>query len=513
MSLRAHGTVTTAMFRIFGPPGTGKTTKLLDMVDRSLGEGTPPQKIAFLAFTRKAAHEARDRAAARFELDAKTELPYFRTLHSLAYRLLAVKDTQMMRKENYVELSQIIGFPLSASNTVGDEEDVKQTADHPILSLLNLARLKCQGLRKTYDESNLEETWLEVNYVDEAYRAYKEEEELLDFTDLLELFLKEIPRVCPEFELCFLDEAQDLSPLQWKIAKAIDHQSKKFYVAGDDDQAIYKWAGAQVSQFINLEGGSEVLSQSYRIPRQVHALAERIAQRIENRFPKKYLPKNEEGSVEYINSIDQVDMGDGEWLVMAQANYMLSPVVEELKRMGYLFERNGFRSISDRTSLAVNGWEQLRKDKAITYESAKAIYSYMSGNGNRIARGKKILRLDAEDTVTLKDLQETHGLLVGKELIWHEALDRLPDTDKVYITSILRSGEKFNAQPRIKLSTIHGTKGGEADNVVLFTDLSPAATRHTDQNDLHRLFYVGMTRTITNLFVVEAENYDRSYLI
>ena len=98
-------------------------------------------------------------------------------------------------------------------------------------------------------------------------------------------------------------------------------------------------------------------------------------------------------------------------------------------------------------------------------------------------------------------------------MIWHEALDRLPDTDKVYITSILRSGEKFNAQPRIKLSTIHGTKGGEAENVVLFTDLSPAATRHTDQNDLHRLFYVGMTRTITNLFVVEAENYDRSYLI
>ena len=483
------------------------------MIDQALGDGMAPQKIAFLAFTRKAAHEARDRAAARFELDPATDLSYFRTLHSLAYRLLAVRDTQMMRKANYEELGGITGFQFS-EDTVGEEEDIKPVAaDHPVLAIINLARLKCQSLRQTYDESEIEATWLEVNYVDEAYRAYKQEHELLDFTDLLELFLTEIPVLCPQFELCFLDEAQDLSPLQWKIAHALDQRTKKMYVAGDDDQAIYRWAGAQVSQFIHLPGGSEVLEQSYRIPRQVHSMAERIAERIEGRFPKKYFPKPEEGNVEHIYDIDQLDMAEGNWLVMAQANYMLSPVVEELKRMGYLFERNGYRSISDRTSLAVNGWEQLRKDKSINYESAKAIYSYMSGNGNRIARGKKILRLDHEATVTLTELQEKHGLLVGKDLIWHEALDRLPDTDKVYITSILRSGEKFNAQPRIKLSTIHGTKGGEADNVVLFTDLSPAATRHTEQNDLHRLFYVGVTRTINNLFVVEPRDYDRSYSI
>ena len=74
------------MFRIFGPPGTGKTTTLLDFVDRALEQGAAPQEIGFLAFTRKAAREAKERAAKRVDLNPDHDLPFFRTLHSLAFR-------------------------------------------------------------------------------------------------------------------------------------------------------------------------------------------------------------------------------------------------------------------------------------------------------------------------------------------------------------------------------------------------------------------------------------------
>ena len=70
---------------ILGPPGTGKTTTLLNVVDEAIASGIAPERIAYLAFTRKAAHEAQDRAIARFNIDSD-RLPYFRTLHSLAFK-------------------------------------------------------------------------------------------------------------------------------------------------------------------------------------------------------------------------------------------------------------------------------------------------------------------------------------------------------------------------------------------------------------------------------------------
>ena len=174
----------------------------------------------------------------------------------------------------------------------------------------------------------------------------------------------------------------------------------------------------------------------------------------------------------------------------------------------------------------MNGWEQLRKGKQVTGKTARTIYSYMSVN-DRVKRGfKKLPALDDDDMVTLDELIAHHGLVKFVPIssvtmdyihncIWHTAMDKLPSADRAYITALLRRGEKFNAEPRINLSTIHGSKGGEADNVVLFTEISPAASKAAElaPDDLHRVFYVGITRTKQNLYLVEPDDATRSYQI
>jgi len=491
--------------KVFGPPGSGKTTYLLDITEQELGNGTLPMNIGYFAFTRKAATEARDRAIQKFpHLNAETDFPWFRTLHSLAYHCLGVGHKDMMTPADYAIFAKECG--LEIRTTI---EDAVAHADHPILNEINIARIRGEDLRTHYHRSNMDIEWFHFEYVERAYRRFKAAHLLMDYTDLLERIVEQ-PERLPGLDVLIIDEAQDLSRLQWKLVMALAAKSDRTYIAGDDDQAVYNWAGADVDSFLNCEGEVIVLDQSYRIPERVFSLANEIAGRIQKRQPKLWRPRTEQGEIRYYNQYEQVDISSGQWLVMASTNYMLNELHNWIKSQGLLFERHGQRSIADSIVTAVVGWERLRAGKSVNYEVVKKVYKHLPASS--VKRGHKSLKdIDPELLYNMSDLKEKHGLLTDE--IWHKALTKIGEDQRDYLIAVLKRGAKLGSRPPIQLSTIHGAKGGEADNVLLLTDLSPKFAKEyaKDADDINRLLYVGVTRTKQALHIVLPKDEEKGF--
>jgi superfamily I DNA/RNA helicase len=499
----------TEIHKIFGPPGAGKTTYLLNRVEQELEAGVPSSQIGYFSFTRKAANEARDRAMVKFPfLHPKTDFPFFRTLHSLAFHCLAVKADMIMKPEHYREFAAEVGIEIA----LGTEEDVNLAkADNPILNEINLARIKGIDLRQHYDQSGLDIEWYHFEFVERSYRHYRRSRNLFDFTDLLEMVVLDASLI-PALEVVIIDEAQDLSRLQWQMVELLVSKAKRAFLAGDDDQAVFTWAGADVKSFLSFQGQITVLEQSYRVPSTVHALANHIVHRIRERQPKKWKARDFEGMVKTYYRFEDVPLNDEPWLILASTNYMLNPVHEWLRSSGILFERGGVPSLPVKMIEAVVHWEALRRGEEVVGAHVADIYKYLGGQF--VARGHRTFKGgDPTAMYTLETLTKDHGLRT--EAIWHEALERIAEEKREYLIAVLRRGTKLSTAGRIKLSTIHGAKGGEADNVLLFMDLSPkSAKEYAAQSDnINRLFYVGVTRAKKSLHLILPKQREKGFVL
>ena len=498
---------------ILGPPGTGKTTTLLNLVDEFIKTGIRPKQIGYFSFTKKAATEAATRASEKFGLDIETDLENFRTLHSFAFRKLGITKEKMMGADDYREFGIKCGIPIKTTSFSND--DGTFNSDNEYLTIINTARVKRMDLLEYYDSrQNILDIERNTLYLlSEELKKFKKEKGLKDFTDLLEDFI--LKEIHPSFEVLFIDEAQDLSLLQWDMVRCIWANAKKTYIAGDDDQAIFKWAGADVDHFIALKeevDDIKILDQSYRIPGgPIHELSQKIINKVQNRFEKKYKPRPEEGILKRYSDITQVDMSEGKWLILSSANYFLEDAKDLCEIQGWYYQYRGINSVSLKLLLALSNWEAWRKGAHLNHLEIKNIYAYL---GSNVLPGfKKGKTFHTEEKYTLKQCQEKYGLIIDK--VWFESFEGLDTITENYIRNMRANGEKINKNPRIIMSTIHGAKGGEADKVLLMQDVTNAAleTFSHDPDELHRLFYTGATRAKKELHVLDPKNFDKAYIL
>ena len=492
---------------VLGPPGTGKTTTLLNKVDDYLKQ-TDPDKIGYFAFTQKAAHEARDRAIKKFNL-TEDDLPYFRTLHSLAFRKLGLKKDNVMQPRHYKDLGKKLGFPVTYADYQEDQGGIF-TSDSEYLRIIQLAQLRNITPEQQFDlaehTQDLERDQLRIIH-NELIR-YKKEYNLIDFNDMILDFTKS--DVSPKFDVVFIDEAQDLSLMQWDMARSIWNKTKDSFIAGDDDQAIFRWAGADVDSFIALQGQYLPLTQSYRIPAKVHGLAMGIINKIKNRIDKTWQPKVNQGTLHRHFDIDSVNMSTGEWLILSRTRHMLNDIEESLYRQGLYYKNRYKRNDEQDLHECAIAWESCLKGQPLSYKQVESMSKYIS---DKHWQKKKIKGMTKGSFYNIDQLVNDYGLQV--KTVWYEAFDNAGQTRVNYLRKMRKNGEKLNEKPRIELSTIHAAKGGEAENVVLLTDLTENTMRSYERNpdDENRLFYVGATRTKENLHIIEPKKYEKGYLL
>ena len=104
--------------------------------------------------------------------------------------------------------------------------------------------------------------------------------------------------------------------------------------------------------------------------------------------------------------------------------------------------------------------------------------------------------------VTMADLMSAGGLMVDGP--WYDVFEDLSLPEREYIRACLRRKEVMSASPRIRLSTIHGSKGGEAQEVVLIMDMAGRTYREALRvpDDERRVWYVATTRAKQRLTIV-----------
>jgi superfamily I DNA/RNA helicase len=489
---------------LLGPPGTGKTETSICTIESFLEKGVPPDRIGYFAFTRRANIEAKQRAMKRFSL-ASEDLPYFRTLHSLAYSQLGIGRSQIMTRKHYDEVSEWlkIGSFFARESDYGPFKDIGY--GDKFLELINMARITLSPLQDIYNSSRVryKADWRMVEYVQRGLEHYKETLHLLDYTDMLLEFVR--CDATPRLEVLIIDEAQDLSSIQWKMVELLAKKAVHTFIAGDDDQAIYRWAGADVEKFMGLEGITTVLNQSYRIPAKHHRISQQLIQRVINRHKKEFRPKDSEGNILWHRHSEQIDLEQGQWLLLSRTTRGANQLEEEVRQRGYLYRYDASRSTDSKVLQAVILWEKLRSGKKLPVEDIRKVYAQMSLH-KQVAYGfKSLSNINEEGFYSLQDLQQDHGLLTIAP--WDTALGKISDRDKRYLSACIRKGENLTKDPRITISTIHRAKGAQADKVVLLTDTSGRSNsqwRFSDQDkeDEIRVFYVGLTRAKSELHLV-----------
>lgn len=562
-------------YKILGGPGCGKTTEILKILKRNFEAGMHFDQVLMIGFAKATVENLQDRAINDKTLSlflTEKQAESIKTIHKFCKDHLSqfeifnesAKDTfkRLIKTdpENWPKLADT-NYDREDDTAVGwtEEHDKKFGA---IMNLIGLAKHSL-GFEKAYkvngryviekdplkrifhfyDEdtsySRVRYKRPEISYVYNNFKKFKDHYQMIDFNDMLEKTLVKNIEFKP-YKLVLVDEAQDLSKLEWQVISKIARNTEELILVGDDDQSIYGWKGSDSRIFQKWPCKKECvrsLPKTYRLPPAVYKVVMKIQGEIQSRLGTKFeCDPTKEGSFNFIDSLRDLSKNissKSDIIMCARTNNLAknfkSFCIDNglvFKEKNYAHDRStSFRTIfdqEDRKEL-IQAWDTLKSGGVIQGRQYLKMVSKLAPG--LIEYGKKGA-LEHADTqppelqdpdlyLSFEDIRDKYYFKGDIKLEWFEVLrfetKSVLFKDNTHLNLYLKyCWEKDKSlESNIKIAPIHSVKGMEAEIVIVHSDWGPNSLKSYRSGDRKkedeetRVAYVATSRPKKHLIIYE----------
>ena len=488
--------------------GSGKTRVLTHRIAWRIAQGDiDPARVLAITFTREAASEMRRRlrtlGIARHDRAGDSDQPTIGTFHSVALALLRRRAS-----DTSAAMPNVVGNRLALLNRVLGENSLGRRAG-AVLAEIDWAKARVIAPEHYAREAQRANRAvpIDLSQVADAYARYETERRrrgLVDLDDLILLATQSIRQRADfaaatrfRFRHLFVDEAQDMNPLQFAFFEALRGDNKDVFVVGDPLQAIYGWNGADPELFLRLpdvlpQATLLALPNNYRCTPQVLAVAARVAahdgaepdvrSRRSNGLPVQYIEVDDEVD-EFLLVVNaaQRHMQTGvepSFAVLARTNAVLEHIAESLRANGVPVAS---RRASAMRNNAIDEVAECRNRHDLGVWAADVI----------------VESSDPDERIVAEQVQaylrsSTHGQVDGRSA-----------------AAFLRASHTAPDRFGVELLTFHSAKGREFQTVFIVgaeKGLLPhsGAKSQAQLREEARLAYVACTRAADRLVIVRA---------
>ena len=534
---------------IVGPPGTGKTTRLVELY-YDLIQKYSMESIITISHTNVAADEIRDRIrdeknATKYKVWDKIKAhnkkfyeDHISTIHS--YCKSNLFGAQVFDEEGYLELDR--QNKLFSRHYHGGKDLKALSKKHPFWRFLGFSTdndLSFPEYWKTlspHDRQEYKYTLSQLISLDDFYQKFKKDYKLnkkssnvVDFIDMIDQFNK-APKD-PDIKVLIVDEAQDSSVPQRKALAKMEKNAEVVYWAGDPDQSIYGFAGADPDYFSRISAKpDEELKQGYRCPRIINEYCKEVIAPIWQRYgyTRTWKPREDKKTGKVIEGekyplenlercpklpllIDRLHNTDETFIFTYRGgNECLDRILNFLKKEGVRYSSYGTENkfVKDWEINCHRNFPDFTAGKPLDLKLIKDICK----KGNSLLLEPGYQKFDFKGfqkrDYTLHELINK-GIFTSKashykkyEQVKHREsktsdLENFKRTE--YINKIIKDNVDLKENLKVFYDNIHSIKGTEFDNVIFDESL----IRPEPRFDRLRLRYVGCSRARKTLWLLK----------